>query len=206
MNHLYHIVYLSATILLSKTVLADEIKVISFGDKDFTSDEFVKSITGTEGNDEASDLPPGLMPSNSGTGVKYRGIVLKRNSNDLADTSNPPSVSCPAQKTAIALSIQFNVNSADISTEAKKSLDKISSAMNQKKIIGCNFTIEGHTDSSGSTAYNQLLSEKRAIKVREYLVSRNVSSLRLSAVGKGELEPLDSKDSSINRRVQFSVY
>ena len=67
------------------------------------------------------------------------------------------------------------------------------------------FTVEGHTDSNGSHDYNQSLSERRAQSVKNYLVSKGVSSSRLSAVGKGESYPTASNDTregrAENRRV-----
>jgi len=50
--------------------------------------------------------------------------------------------------------------------------------------------VTGHTDRIGSEAYNQKLSEQRANKVKDYLVSQGIDAGRLQAVGKGESEPV----------------
>ena len=69
--------------------------------------------------------------------------------------------------------------------------------------------IEGHTDSVGSDAYNQTLSEKRAGSVRDYLLSNNVSINNVVARGFGKTRPVadnsTSKGRQLNRRVEMIV-
>ena len=72
-----------------------------------------------------------------------------------------------------------------------------------------NFTIEGHTDTTGPKAFNQKLSEDRANAVLDFLVTNGVASERLSSVGFGEDKPLNPnntrKGRESNRRVEFKV-
>ncbi len=70
--------------------------------------------------------------------------------------------------------------------------------------------VEGHTDSVGTDAYNQGLSERRAGAVRDVLVNQyGVESGRVQAVGYGESRPVADNASSdgraINRRVEAEV-
>ena len=69
--------------------------------------------------------------------------------------------------------------------------------------------IEGHTDSVGSDAYNQTLSEKRAASVRDYLLSNNVSINNVIARGFGKTRPVadnsTAKGRQLNRRVEMIV-
>ena len=69
--------------------------------------------------------------------------------------------------------------------------------------------VEGHTDSVGSDESNQLLSERRAEAVVEYMVSRGVERDRLQAVGLGEGSPVASNDDEegrqINRRIEVQL-
>ena len=71
------------------------------------------------------------------------------------------------------------------------------------------FMIEGHTESSGPKAFNQKLSEMRAMSVKEYLVDNGITSSRLMTVGYGEDKPMVSnstrKGRIKNRRVEFKV-
>ena len=70
-------------------------------------------------------------------------------------------------------------------------------------------TVVGHTDSVGSDAYNQRLSERRALSVAQYLESQRVDPLRLATAGKGEAQPVASNASEAgrqaNRRVEIYV-
>jgi len=67
----------------------------------------------------------------------------------------------------------------------------------------------GHTDSLGSNADNQVLSEKRAQSVLDYFSSQNVNPLRLDAYGKGESEPRADNGTEagrqLNRRVELLI-
>jgi outer membrane protein OmpA-like peptidoglycan-associated protein len=69
--------------------------------------------------------------------------------------------------------------------------------------------IAGHTDSDGSEAYNQTLSEERAASVLNYLVEHGVSARRLTTVGYGETRPVVPNTSAANkaqnRRIEFTV-
>jgi len=69
--------------------------------------------------------------------------------------------------------------------------------------------VEGHTDSVGSDAYNQKLSERRAQAAVDYLVSQGVDASRLQPTGYGESKPMASNDTADgraqNRRVDLVV-
>lgn len=99
----------------------------------------------------------------------------------------------------------FDTNSALVKPGFYPSLNKIAEVVNRygKTTIA----IEGHTDSQGSDAFNQSLSEKRAVAVQDYLLASKVASQRLSAVGRGEKEPVADNAAEFgrarNRRVEL---
>jgi OOP family OmpA-OmpF porin len=70
-------------------------------------------------------------------------------------------------------------------------------------------SVEGHTDSRGTEAYNDALSLRRANTVSEYLAEHGVDAGRLSVVGYGESKPVASNDTddgrAQNRRVELLV-
>jgi len=69
--------------------------------------------------------------------------------------------------------------------------------------------VAGHTDSRGSEAYNQTLSERRADTVGEYMRAKGVLDLRLITLGLGELRPVADNDGAegrqLNRRVELTL-
>ena len=69
--------------------------------------------------------------------------------------------------------------------------------------------VYGHTDSNGSDAYNQTLSERRASAVAGYLTTHGVQSARIGTRGFGETQPIASNDTEAgraqNRRVEIVI-
>lgn len=85
-------------------------------------------------------------------------------------------------------------------------LDRLARTITHEVMADAVIRIEGHADSRGPADYNLTLSERRALAVQRYLHQRhNVSSQRIPAVGKGEMEPFDQLNTAegINRRVEF---
>ena len=70
--------------------------------------------------------------------------------------------------------------------------------------------IVGHTDSQGTTAFNQALSERRARAAADYLVAQGVAATRLHTEGRGELESVGTNDTDAgrqqNRRVEIAIF
>jgi outer membrane protein OmpA-like peptidoglycan-associated protein len=70
-------------------------------------------------------------------------------------------------------------------------------------------TIEGHTDGVGTDAYNQDLSQRRAVAVRDHLVAHGVAADRLQVVGRGESSPVAANATpegrAMNRRVEIII-
>lgn len=69
--------------------------------------------------------------------------------------------------------------------------------------------VEGHTDSQGSDATNQPLSQNRATAVRDYLVSKGVSADKISSIGMGSSRPITdnatAENRANNRRVEIII-
>ena len=107
----------------------------------------------------------------------------------------------------LGATVQFELNKADLKPEAIELLISVYDIMT--KFGNTNFSIEGHTDTSGPKAFNQKLSEDRAEKVKSHLVEKGVDGTRLSTKGFGEDSPKvsnNTRDGRItNRRVEFKV-
>jgi len=103
--------------------------------------------------------------------------------------------------------VTFAVDSADISASFYPVLDSVALVLIEfdKTLV----EVAGHTDSTGSEAYNLALSERRAVSVSSYLTSRQVRPDRLISVGVGESRPVASNDTAAgrqqNRRVEITI-
>jgi outer membrane protein OmpA-like peptidoglycan-associated protein len=103
--------------------------------------------------------------------------------------------------------IYFDSGSANIKPESYYVLDNVVEILNANP--NASVQIAGHTDSDGSSSYNQTLSEQRAASVFNYLVQRGVSPSMLSTIGFGESQPVVPNTSpankAMNRRIEFIV-
>lgn len=107
---------------------------------------------------------------------------------------------------ALPSGILFDTGKDALKPEAKESLANAAVTLKESET---NTIIQGHTDSTGSDAVNQPLSERRANRVRDFLVSSGVPASRMSAVGYGSSRPAVPNDSdanrALNRRVQLEI-
>ena len=103
--------------------------------------------------------------------------------------------------------VLFTTGMSDLNAGAASSLDKLTAFLNHYPER--NAVIEGYTDSVGSDDYNLGLSQRRADAVKSYLMGHGIGSMRLSAAGKGESQPVASNDSATgrqqNRRVEVII-
>jgi outer membrane protein OmpA-like peptidoglycan-associated protein len=128
----------------------------------------------------------------------------------LASLNEFASIRAEQEKVVITLSgeVLFKHNEAKLLPIAEHRLAKVAEVLKDagdgKKIV-----IEGHTDSRGSSGYNDSLSQKRAEAVKQYLVGQGVPADMLEAVGKGEQAPIADNSSpegrANNRRVEIVI-
>lgn len=149
-----------------------------------------------------------------GTGV---GVYMDKQAKDLEQQLQPEiergeiSVEKRASDDALLVSMTSATGFDNLSTVLKpgyiSTLNKIARVLNQygKTTV----TVIGHTDSVGSHADNQVLSERRAQAVLDYFASQNVNPLRLEAYGRGETEPRADNATetgrALNRRVELWI-
>lgn len=121
------------------------------------------------------------------------GVTVSRNGDNI--TLNMPG------------SITFATNSADLNAQFYSALDGVDLVL--KEYDKTMIEIAGHTDSTGSAALNQSLSERRAQSVASYLSSRGLSAKRILTVGAGPSRPIASNDTpegrQQNRRVELTI-
>ena len=91
---------------------------------------------------------------------------------------------------SLKLRIAFELDSAELSAQARRDLDNVATALNGPELAGARLALEGHTDARGTAVYNLHLSQRRADAVVAYLLQRGVAGGRLRSAGFGEYRPL----------------
>lgn len=125
--------------------------------------------------------------------------------NTTVDADGCPAV---AEVVRVELDVKFDFDKAQVKEESYGDIKNLADFMNQYPQTAT--TVEGHTDSVGTDAYNQKLSERRANAVRDVLVNQySVGAERVNSVGYGESRPVADNASeagrAVNRRVEAEV-
>ena len=103
--------------------------------------------------------------------------------------------------------ITFDTNSSTIKPVFQSSLNDVAAVL--KEYSDTDIIVSGHTDSTGTDAINNPLSENRAKSVKAYLVGKGVSGSRITSVGYGSTQPIASISTAAgraqNRRVEIKI-
>ena len=137
------------------------------------------------------DIVRALQPPPESPTVRYRGIPT---------TAVPAAAipTAPMPKAAVALNVYFVTNSDRIAPKYYPDLDKLGAALTR---LPSTVEIAGYTDSLGSDQVNQVLSERRARSVKQYLEQHfTLPAERLIAKGYGKSRPRASNETESGRR------
>jgi OOP family OmpA-OmpF porin len=119
----------------------------------------------------------------------------------------PPPPPAKGAKLATVGAANFDFDKATIKPSGRDELDGAVKTLRDNPSV--HVVVEGHTDSIGSDAYNQRLSERRAKAVRDYLVRQGIDPSRITVRGYGESHPVASNDTAEgraqNRRAEVIV-
>ena len=103
--------------------------------------------------------------------------------------------------------VLFDFDKSDLTPAAKAQLDTLMDKLRNADVVS--IKVIGHTDSKGSDAYNQALSERRASSVAAYLLSQGLEPSKLTSEGRGESEPVadnaTDEGRAKNRRVELHI-
>jgi outer membrane protein OmpA-like peptidoglycan-associated protein len=103
--------------------------------------------------------------------------------------------------------VLFGFDESELTSSSRSSLNQLVTVLNEYS--DTNIEVQGHTDSRGSTEYNQNLSIERASSVADYLRNNRILSSRINLVGYGESVPKYNNNSKSgrdqNRRVEFLI-
>jgi outer membrane protein OmpA-like peptidoglycan-associated protein len=133
----------------------------------------------------------------------------KRTADALAELASLASLKEEKRGLVLTLSgsILFRSAEATLLPQAQVKLDQVAKAL--LAIRARNITVEGHTDSQGSVAYNQGLSQRRADAVRDYLIQRDYPADHIQSLGRGKGSPIADNASAEgranNRRVEIVI-
>ena len=169
----------------------------------------------------ADQITRDLMPTASMLAGPTRGIRPVAPGAPASSAVAPVTAAAPAAASAQApaatthagvtpasnLFVPFPSGSAEINSNAMRSLNELGKALTSPSLAAFRFRIEGHTDTVGSPATNLSLSEHRAAAVAEYLSSKfGIAAARMDAVGMGAEHPAVKTAGQVpeprNRRVQ----
>ncbi|MFP4037032.1 MAG: OmpA family protein [Desulfobacteraceae bacterium] len=181
--------------------------------------DFVKRVFLAEGSEEPLDSDGDGVPDhldkcpNTPRGVKVDevGCPLDTDGDGVPDYQDK----CPGTPTGATVNhegcwvleeVYFDYDKSDIKPTAYPILQEVIMVLKQNPNLKVD--IQGHTDSKGSDAYNQKLSERRAQAVLDYIVRAGIDADRLKAKGYGESRPAAPNDSAgnmaKNRRVELA--
>ena len=161
-------------------------------------------------------------------GIRF---YFDRNSDESSDDSNLPVATAAAAATTAAVveqetqksetkaiaaiplcdfdsikrRVYFDYASADIAVRSEPDMDRVADCLDDHPDTKVEF--EGHTDSIGSAAFNQKLSEKRSASAKAYVAAKGVDTSRIVTSGRGEMDPIASNKTADgraqNRRVDI---
>jgi outer membrane protein OmpA-like peptidoglycan-associated protein len=144
----------------------------------------------------------------AGTAV---GIYMDKQEKELREKTAGSGVEVERNGDEITLAmpsnVTFDVDSAILKTEFRPTLNEVARVLSQYEKTFVD--VMGHTDSTGSDAYNMTLSQRRAESVAAYLSSNGVLRQRVGTQGFGETQPVASNDTEAgraeNRRVEIKL-
>ncbi|HQI02895.1 MAG TPA: OmpA family protein, partial [Deltaproteobacteria bacterium] len=139
------------------------------------------------------------------------GVYMDRQEAQLRQRLQNTGVSISRQGDRIVLNmpsnITFDTNSADIKSDFYDVLNSVAIVLKEYNKTLINVT--GHTDNTGTEAYNLNLSQRRATSVGQYLISQGIDPTRVATQGMGESKPIASNDTpqgrQQNRRVEIEL-
>ena len=180
----------------------------------------IEMVNNGDGSGTYTNKSKNLVIENNGKGkakITFNGQTTEVDAKPLEKPGKlaklemvPPVPSIEANSLLIALDseVLFDVNKYDVRVhpEAEEVLKNLAIVLKEMDVK--NFEIDGHTDSDASDEYNQVLSEKRANSVKNFLVSQGVTA-EITTKGYGESKPVASNDTAEgkqkNRRVEIII-
>ncbi len=154
-----------------------------------------------------ADVIKALVPTADGLGRGSRPIASPQAASPSAAAAPAAAAPVVAEGSgALDLSVRFNSGQADLTADARHTLDILGQALTSPQLSSARIRIEGHTDTTGTREANLALSWRRSVAAVSYLQERfGIPASRLEAVGRGQDDLLiktgENVDEPRNRRV-----
>jgi outer membrane protein OmpA-like peptidoglycan-associated protein len=174
------------------------------GDNNVSADQILDALQ-PKPLTRSLSIGPQADPAVKAKEVDFVQTLRNRKTRSLSTGEREEIAEIASTKPKIDLDIQFDYNSADISTTSMPSVQALGKALSNANLRGSTFVVAGHTDAIGGEAYNRDLSERRADSIKRYLVEKyGIAGTDLVTVGYGKEKPKDANApmDPINRRVQ----
>lgn len=137
--------------------------------------------------------------------ARFVDTLRNRTTRSLTADEREKIASIAREKPSIDLEINFEYNSATISSKATPQVTALGQALSSAELKGNTFVVAGHTDAQGGDSFNQGLSERRAEAVKRFLMEKyrlDAGSLVSAGYGKTKLKNASNPNAGENRRVQ----
>jgi outer membrane protein OmpA-like peptidoglycan-associated protein len=176
------------------------------GDNTITEDQIVKALTPVKKPlTRGLSIAPVEDAAKIAKETSFVRSIRGRTTRSLSNSEREEIATTIEDKPNIDLEINFDYNSADISTKSLPAVQALGRALTNPDLKGSTFIVAGHTDAAGSESYNQELSERRADSIKHYLMDNyHIVSTDLVTVGYGKTKLKDPSQplAEVNRRVQ----
>ncbi len=157
--------------------------------------------------DKCPNTPKGTLVDTKGCALDSDGDGVTNAQDKCADTPKGQKVNEDGCPQSVNLHITFENNSAKVDSASMQNIDKVVNFMQLNK--NYDIKIVGYTDDRGSAAYNQKLSQRRADAVKKLLIEKGVEPARVSALGRGEENPIadnaTEEGRAQNRRIEAEL-
>jgi OOP family OmpA-OmpF porin len=169
---------------------------------------------------EGPQAPDGFVGDSSGhvvtdssgncvrTGTGSADATCAETAPVVEETAPAPEPQAAMETVTLAASALFDFDKATLRPAGAAALDELAAKIQSAAMVDA-ITVTGHTDSVGTDAYNQGLSERRANTVTNYLVSKGVDGGKITTRGMGESMPVADNSTAdgrqLNRRVEVQI-
>src|ERR1700710_1699859 len=173
---------------------------------DVTEDQIVRALAPAKKPlTRGLSVGPQADPAAVAAEGKFVQTIRGRSTRSLSVSEREEIASIVKDKPKIDLEINFDYNSADISSKSLPSVQALGRALTSSDLKGSTFVVAGHTDAAGGEGHNQDLFERRADAIKRSLVDKygtNGSDLGPVEYGKSHLKDPNQPMAEANRRVQ----